>query len=281
MVLGLLGLGGGDASMETNYKEFRKNTIENSTEFITENSNEIDVSSTNVNLSSIEIGGDVLAGCPITVGQTINSEVVATAELNNQQIAELQNKMKDEISQQMDRGLTKARGAIPNFNGFVDSVLGTDTSQTINTDITDIVENITRTTISTENYNKVVAESFNQNTGKIKIGGNCGAGIDVDQNIVSSIVATTLLDNVTEALSKNETIKKVDQVITEKMKNKTEGVSDVLAALGGPWVVAGVASSVCMFSVMILVLVMMSGGAGGGNNAAAAALRAMPMMRYR
>jgi hypothetical protein len=276
--------GGGDASMESNFKQTRKNLIKNTSEFITENSNEIEVSSINKNLSSIKIGGSTMPGCPIVVGQSIASETIATADLNNQQINELQSSVKDQVMQEFNRSMEKARGMVPNFNQAVDSFMGTDTSQTINTDIEDIMENITKTTISTDNYNKVLAESFNENTGEIKIGGDCGAGITVDQNIVSSIVATALIDNVLESISKNETIKKLDQVISEKMVDKTEGVSDVLGALGGPWVVAGVASSVCMFCVVFVVLIMMSGGGGGGgggNNAAGAALRAMPMMRYR
>ena len=220
-----------------------------------------------LNMQSLTVSVERMAGCVLDVSQKIDSKVISSGEMSVENLTEMANQVQNDITASMDAAMEKVTEA-GNMQFSADNQ---ETRQTTNTDLKNIVE----TTFSKENFQKVSSQNVNIQDGNIKIGFCKDGRIDYTQDIVASTIATAMLDDLSKRIESNTNLNKLAAAYSAAVKSEAGGLAGIIGALTGPYMYAMIASVVCCCCVVLLIMVI--GLSSGGQNA----LSAAPMMYRR
>lgn len=254
-------MGGNKSKSSTSQVNEFMNQTTNS--FVSENSQKVQASALNVNRLSFPRAS--FKGCRVSINQSIDSDVVATGQMNSQNIQDLTTKLKDSASSAIDTAASQK-------NGFLAPAIAN--SSTATTDLKNKVTNIIQNTMSSKSVQDIFAHANNQNIGdysdlvyecdpQYKSPGKCGpsdtTGCDfvVDQNIKSKVVAKGVADAITKALSNVITDSTTTSNITTSSTVTNQGANDLLDSwFGGLAKLFGVGAQVAaMIACVIFVAI--------------------------
>jgi len=234
--------------------------------FVSENSQKVQASALNTN--TLLFPRAQFKGCRVAIHQSIDSDVVATGQMNSQNIQDLTTKLKDSATSAIDT-------AAQQKNGFLAPAIANSTTAT--TDLKNNVTNIIQNTMSSKSVQDIFANAANKNFGdysdlyyecdpQYKSPGKCGTddttGCDfvVDQNIKSKVVAKGVADAITKALSNVITDSTTTSNITTSSTLTNQGANDLLDSwFGGIAKLLG--ASTGMVAIIACVLCVAIGAA--------------------
>lgn len=234
-------------------------TMKMTQEFVSKNIAKTTTNTTNLNYSKIDIG--YAKNCPVTQKQSIFNKIEIDSNLNDTSLNELKNELTTALDNTVSQNTELINGA---FN-----VTGGNNTSAIN-DVRSNINMVLTNTINKTNINKVVNDTFNQNTGEIKYLFCEDSPITVDQNIVSNIIARNILYTVGQALSQNEVLARVINEADQKAKQQNQGLNDIIDSIGkaitGP---IGISiGGVVLFCCILIIAVIVLGMSPAGQNAA-------------
>ena len=202
--------------------------------FVSENSQKVQASALNTN--TLLFPRAQFKGCRVAIHQSIDSETVATGQMNSQNVQDLTTKLKNDASTAIDTAASQK-------NGFLAPAIANSTSAT--TDVKNKVTNIIQNTMSSKTVQDIFANAQNKNFGdysdlyyecdpQYKSPGKCGpddtTGCDfvVDQNIKAKVVAKGVADALTKALSNVITESTMTSNLTTTSTLTNQGANDLL-----------------------------------------------------
>ena len=223
--------GNSSKSSTTQVNDFFNKTTNS---FVSENSQKVQASALNTN--TLLFPRAQFKGCRVSIRQSIDSETVATGQMNSQNIQDLTAKLKADANTAIDNSASQK-------NGFLTPAVGNSTSATTNVknQVTNIIEN----TMSSKNVQDIFAHAQNKNFAdysdmyyecdpQYKSPGKCGpddtTGCDfvVDQNIKAKVVAKGVADALTKALSNVITENTTTSNIVTSSTLTNQGANDLL-----------------------------------------------------
>lgn len=212
--------GGGSQSIE---QTFNMETL-NKSIFTQITTNQQSLSASMNNQQKVEvIIGEMGPKCKVNVGQKIDATSKSSAVMSPTTIAETKDTVQTELEASAQAALEKTTEA-GNFQFGDDQ----DVSQTINQEITNIVEK----TFETNNLNEVISQMVNIQEGKLQIQ-KCNGKIDFTQDIVADLMAEAITESLTSAISDNETLSKLSADAGATAKTENKGIADIVGSLTG------------------------------------------------
>jgi hypothetical protein len=248
--------GSSSKSSTTQVNEFFNKTTNS---FVSENSQKVQASALNTN--TLLFPRAQFKFCRVSIRQSIDSETVATGQMNSQNIQDLTTKLKNDANSAIDTAASQK-------NGFLSASVGNSTSATTNlkTNVTNIIEN----TMSSKTVQDIFAHAENKNFADYsdmyyecdpmyKLPGRCGpddtTGCDfvVDQNIKAKVVAKGVADAITKALSNVIADNTTTSNITTSSTLTNQGANDLMDSwFGGIAKVLGVGTGIAAIAACIL-----------------------------
>lgn len=248
--------GNSSKSSTTQVNEFFNKTTNS---FVSENSQKVQASALNTN--TLLFPRAQFKGCRVSIRQSIDSETVATGQMNSQNIQDLTAKLKADANTAIDTAAAQK-------NGFLTPAIGNSTSATTNVknQVTNIIEN----TMSSKNVQDIFAHAQNKNFAdysdmyyecdpQYKSPGKCGpddtTGCDfvVDQNIKAKVVAKGVADALTKALSNVITENTTTSNIVTSSTLTNQGANDLLDSwFGGIAKLVGASTGVVAIIACVL-----------------------------
>jgi len=254
--MGVCIFGMGDCSSESSVEQVFKMDVLTKKIFkqTTTNIQECNASGVNIQDMSISVV-NAFKGCPIKASQSVSSSVECESEFNPETIID----MKDEIANDLKQAAATEIEAKTEM--FATASSKTDISTTIDVEIQNIVD----TQITTENINKVAAESINIQDGKIQIV-NCYDSIDFEQSISAQVVAKAVTKSLTKAIQDSKVINDVVNDLKSSAKSSSGGLAGLIDSLAnmftGPMKYAIIASVICVCVIMLAVTLFLLSPAG-------------------
>jgi hypothetical protein len=231
--------------------------------FVSENSQKVQASALNTN--TLLFPRAQFKGCRVAIHQSIDSDVVATGQMNSQNVQDLTTKLKSDANTAIDT-------AAQQKNGFLAPAIANSTSAT--TDVKNKVTNIIQNTMSSKTVQDIFANAQNKNFAdysdlyyecdpQYKTPGKCGTddttGCDfvVDQNIKSKVVAKGVADALTKALSNVIADSTTTSNLSTSSTLTNQGANDLLDSyFGGLAKLFGVGAQVAaLIACVILVAI--------------------------
>lgn len=228
-------------------------------QFISNNSQKVTASGMNSQKLEVFIGGN-LDGCDWKQSQSISSKVEATGELTVEQLADLKKTVETNLKNSANAELEQKTSL-----GSID--FGSKSDQDIKTEIETTIDNITEQVFSQNNYNEVLATQTNIQKGKFTVLGSVSCredgGIDLEQEITSQLVASTLTDSIIDAFMDSNIVNDVTNTSTATAKKKDEGFSEISDSFFDG--IANVVDSVMGGNALIIfIIVIIFLAIGGG-----------------
>jgi hypothetical protein len=214
------------AQASTSYNATYNQLQESMSSFIQSNSQETASKAMNINSAEIDIKGNFDG----------NLALLQRIDLTKEVSGKLQQGSHATLKTMMDTAL---ENMVQQAAQSTASTLGGQAITQNDVNINQTIQSITSQTMELNNYNKLVDETLNKNTGKITIGGNVGKNADiiVDQGIVARIVAKNVLESVASQMMDNTTIASVlndaSQTATSTSKNPLDNLFEGLAKVFG------------------------------------------------
>ncbi len=236
--------------------------MENSTNYVSQNTTQQSASNINTNDLTINIlpGTTVNGDCYTSSDQSITSDQKATVVAKIQNVEELKNSLKGIV----DNTLSQQQTSV---NGFMATAFG---NQKSSTEIQNNLHTIIDTNVTNENVITCNAILDNLNKKILNLGGpnstlNCGPGehIGTVQSIVSTQVAQCYADVLTKALMSNSNIADAVNKADIAQSSKNEGFS--LANLLGFGMDPTTMFYVAIFILIILFAYKFIGGSSNLN----------------
>jgi hypothetical protein len=232
--------------------------------FVSENSQKVQASALNTN--TLLFPRAQFRGCRVAIRQSIDSDVVATGQMNTQNIQDLTAKLKADAASAIDNSAATK-------SGFLSPAIANSSTATTNlkTTVTNIIEN----TMTSKNVQDIFASVANKNFGdysdlyyecdpQFKTPGMCNAsdstGCDfvVDQNIKSKIVAKGVADALTKALASTITESTVTADVKSTAATTNAGLDDLVTSvfkgLTGIWGIIAAIMVVLIIGAVIFLL---------------------------
>ena len=255
--------GNSSKSSTTQVNEFFNKTTNS---FISENSQKVQASSLNTN--TLLFPRAQFRGCRVSIRQSIDSDTIATGQMNSQNIQDLTAKLKSDANSAIDTAAAQK-------NGFLTPAIGNSTSATTNlkNNVTNIIEN----TMNSKTVQDIFAHANNKNFGDYsdlyyecdpmyKSAGKCGSddttGCDfvVDQNIKAKVEAKGVADALTKALSNVIADSTTTSNITTSSTLTNQGANDLLDSwFGGIAKVLGVGTGMVAILAVVLIVAIGAG----------------------
>jgi len=218
-------------------------------------------SAVNINSMSLDFG-EISGNCDIDATQSITSSVKALTSLDSVSTSELQNTIKNAADAQIDQAAQAKTGFFATAPSDAKTV----------SDYKNKVSNIVETNITDTSKAEAMASVYNKNDKAIKIK-SCSdnAKIKASQNIVSDLVAQSLLKSVTSSLQTLDATNTSSVAVAQSAEAKSSGLDDVIKAifdgLAGMYGVYAIIliCCCCICCVGLVGVVAMGAGGGGGN----------------
>lgn len=218
---------------------------------------------TNLNYADVNIlNGD---GCPISIKQSIFNAITVNQNLDEESIQDLQNSLSSDLQNTATQNAELINGAF-NITG------GNDTTAV--NDVKNSIDVVVKSEITKSKIQKIVNDSFNQNSGKVTMIFCRNSPISVDQSIVSNVISQNILHTLGQSLAKNETIAKVVSAADQKAKQQNEGLNNIIDSIGkaitGPIGISigGLILCCCIIIIAVVVLGMSPAGQNAGKKLA-------------
>ena len=257
------------ATASTSYKTTFEQLQQNMSSFVQNNSQETASSTMNINTAEIEIWGNFDGN--LTLLQRIDLTKEVSGKLSQQSL--------DTLKTMMD---TSLENMVKQAAEATASTGGGQAATQDNVEINQTIQSITSQATEINNYNKLVDETLNKNTGKIVIKGNVGKNADilVDQGIVANIIVKNLTESIAEKLMDNTTISRVmnsaEQTATSTSKNLLDNLFEGIASIFGigadvakTWII-GCVIVLCVLCGGILAFMMSPAGQESATTAVSA-----------
>ena len=227
-------------------------------------------SAVNINSMSLDFG-ELSGNCDIDATQSITSSVKALTSLDSVSTSELQNTIKTAADAQIDQAAQAKSGFFATAPSDAKTV----------SDYKKKVSNIVETNITDTSKADAMASVYNKNDKSIKIK-SCSDNVKIkaSQNIVSDLVAQSLLKSVSSSLQTLDATDTTSVGVSQAATAKSSGLDDVIASI-----FAGLTSIYGIIACVIIVIIigvgcafMMLGGEAKNavGKAAAAAIPAAP-----
>lgn len=241
---------------------------------ITTNSEKISSAGSVSENIDIEVGGNLNCGLMIT--QTANTSTTSSGKLMSNTASSLNASLKSAMASQVDQAASSAQGFLS--TAFGDKV---KTKATVTEQINNILDN----TITQTNLQNIVASSVDVEKDKIVVKGDwtCPpAGSVLNQDIVSSVTAQALMNQVSSAIDDNAVINNVVNKVKQAASQEDTGpiqevgkaISDAMGKMILPFLSSGaVACVVCAGGVALLLSPAGQKAATHATNAAVAAAK--------
>jgi len=199
-----------------------------------------------------------------TINDTIsqNQTLSASSQVTGTLTASASSKVLSNIAQSMEPEIVQQT---KNSNGWLS--LSSSNNKTVNnTKLTNSIHNAIENKITQDNYQNIVNSVFNAQTGEITIDGSIvNAKIKQDQNLVSNLIAESLLKSVLDATSENLASQGIKLKLTQSTTNENKGLDSMFSGQNGI-ILAVVCCICCLMSLLSLIAgVMMKSGGGGAN----------------
>lgn len=204
-------------------------------------------SSTNMQTFTLNVG--VIDHCPLAIGQTIQADVAAIAEVTDDQASELSTQLQTTLDAAVDQSTEMVNGLAAATGGNAQNT-STDIKNIIRQSITN---NINRTTI-----NQVAASSFNEQTMTLNIGACQYSPINATQGIVSNVIAQNILTKISRDIASSNLVASASASATQTTSMKNKGLDDLVKAifdgLTGIWGIIAVVACVLIIGAVIFLL---------------------------
>jgi len=184
---------------------------------ITKNTQSVSASNSNIQKLQLKVG-NIGPKCKLKIGQKIDAKVVSTAEMSPETIANTKDEVKNDLQTSAEAALEKVTEA-GNFQ-FGDSQ---DVSQEINQSVTNVVDK----TFDTNNLNELRSEILNLQEETISVG-DCNGKVDINQDIVATLMAEAITESLTVAISDNEFLNTLAAEAGATSKSENKGLADIV-----------------------------------------------------
>lgn len=219
---------------------------------------------TNLNYADVNIlNGE---GCPISIKQSVFNAIRVNQDLDEESIQDLQNSLSTDLQNTATQNAELINGA---FN-----ITGGNNTTAVN-DVRNNIDVVVKNEITKTKIQKIVNDSFNQNSGKVTMLFCRNSPISVDQSIVSNVISQNILHTLGQALSKNDVISTVITEADQKAKQQNQGLNDIIDSIGkaitGPVGISigGLILCCCIIIIAVIVLGMSPAGQNAGKKLAA------------
>ena len=233
----------------TSIKSVTDILMQNSTNYVNNNTTQSLASESNTNSFTLATGPDSEVDCNVIVGQSITAEQDTKVMAKVQNATELQNKLNGII----DNTLQQQQSSV---NGFLATAFG---SQSSSTDIQNTMHTIINTNVTENDVTSCNAVLDNLNTGQLLINHKLicspGGSIGAMQSIVSDQVAQCFSDKITTALMTNTNIANAVNNANNSQSTKNTGVPTSLADLIG---LGGLNPTTLMYFGIFIIILMIA-----------------------
>jgi hypothetical protein len=208
-------------------------------------------SSTNMQTFTLNIGAR--ANSPLSLGQTINAQVAAIADVTDTQSQQLQTNLASSLD-------AAAQSNSDMVNGVMAATGGNE--QETRTNITNTINQSVRNSINTTTINQVAAMSVNMQTMTLNIGACQNSPIQANQGIVSNVIAQNILSKVSNAIVSSNLVSAASANAASTTGMENQGLNDLIdaifAGLTGIWGI--IALVVCVLICGALIFLMSPAG---------------------
>ena len=190
-------------------------------DFVSTNIATTQASSVNKLTFTLNIG--VADGCPVKVGQKIESTVSALSTLSKNASRTLASSLQSQLS----AALTQSTEMV---NGLAAATGGNTQDTTMS--ITNTIEQSITNRINDTNINQVAVDSYNSIDGVLNIAVCRNSPIEVNQGIVSNIIAQNILTQITADILNNSAIATASATGSQTTSMKNQGLNDLVDSIG-------------------------------------------------
>jgi len=263
---------GGDSSQSIE-NTFNFSAInENITNIITEKSSTTTATGANIQGMTVNLGK--IIGCDMNFSQKITSKTMASSEFIDEDILLLQSQITNDMQAAAESALENNTEMGSELGGVLD---GGDTTMNVVNSVNMEIKNLVETNITTTTVNNTVAEQVNIQDNVLNLQyydcSDTGAKLDLSQDIMAEVKATSIMKLLKEAVQKNEVLNKMAASTESSVKKKKGGIAGVLdSLLGGIGGIIGTSqqgamaasgfSTICLCVLVIGLAVMFLSPAG-------------------
>ena len=263
---------GGDSSQSIE-NTFNFSAInENITNIITEKSSTTTATGANIQGMTVNLGK--IIGCDMNFSQKITSKTMASSEFIDEDVLLLQSQITNDMQAAAESALENNTEMGSELGGLLD---GGDTNMEVKNEVNMEIKNLVETNITTTTINNTVAEQVNIQDNVLNLKyydcSDTGAKLDLSQDIMAEVKATSIMKLLKEAVQKNEVLNKMAASTESAVKKKKGGIAGVLdSVFGGVAGIIGTSqqgamaasgfSTICLCVLVIGLAVMFLSPAG-------------------
>jgi len=265
---------GGDTSQSIE-NTFNFSAInENITNIITEKSSTTTATGANIQGMTVNLGK--IIGCDMNFSQKITSKTMTSSEFIDEDVLLLQSQITNDMQAAAESALENNTEMGSELGGLLD---GGDTEMNVTNSVNMEIKNLVETNITTTTINNTVAEQVNIQDNVLNLQyydcSDTGGKLDLSQDIMAEVKATSIMKLLKEAVQKNEVLNKMAASTESSVKKKKGGIAGVLDSVFGG--IAGVigtsqqgamaasAASVSIVCVLVISLAVMFLSPAGQN----------------
>jgi len=265
---------GGDTSQSIE-NTFNFSAInENITNIITEKSSTTTATGANIQGMTVNLGK--IIGCDMNFSQKITSKTMTSSEFIDEDVLLLQSQITNDMQAAAESALENNTEMGSELGGLLD---GGDTEMNVTNSVNMEIKNLVETNITTTTINNTVAEQVNIQDNVLNLQyydcSDTGGKLDLSQDIMAEVKATSIMKLLKEAVQKNEVLNKMAASTESSVKKKKGGIAGVLDSVFGG--IAGVigtsqqgamaasAASVSIVCVLVIGLAVMFLSPAGQN----------------
>lgn len=212
---------------------------ENITNIITEKSNTTTATGANIQGMTVNLG-DII-GCDMNFSQKITSKTMTSSDFDDTDIAKLQSAITSDMSASAASALEKNT----QMGSELGQLVSGETNTQIKTEVDMEIKNLVENNITTKTVNNTVAEQVNIQDNVLHLKrydcSDTGAKLDLSQDIMAEVKATSIMKILKEAVASNEMLNKMASVADSAAKDSKGGYAQVVDSAGGA--VAGIGDS--------------------------------------
>lgn len=205
---------------QTIYRNAVTNSMSQASEYIARNSAKTASSVFAVQSAELVIGGDLGPLCDITQVQSINMNQQTSGTLLATQMSDLATI----FSTNINNAVTQAASA---SSEFLAQAVAAGTTTELATNINRVISS----TVTFDNYNEVLSQTFTSQGAKITVGGNCNGKVVQDQTLVANVIAVNLMNVVQTALLTDTSTAEVITTLTQSAKSKSTGLAGIIKSI--------------------------------------------------
>jgi hypothetical protein len=198
---------------ETNMSLTQKYVTNN---LLTDSTNSANIQTINITVTD----GD---GCPVTTNQSITNNISLKTQLDSNNTTNFTNSLQQSLSSTLSQNASMV-------NGFASATGGNATNVT--NSIQNTINEKVQQSCTVNNIMKVAKSSYNQQTATLTMDFCRNSPIQMNQTIVSNIVAQNILTSVANALMADTTVSNLVSYADQTATQHNQGFNDVIDSVG-------------------------------------------------